>query len=264
MGSSDELNALLGGKRYASAAELLLKSGTVFAATVGLDGRPQVRPAAFAFEQDGALYFAALKSSRMYAELSKTPWAQFCVLDAERGVSFRLSGKAVFTEDEAVTARAAEARPDVLAAAGGECKMLIAFFLTGASGLLESGAEEMKLVLPDPSGVFIGITIKKKPELRDRIARVIERREAEPPVKTADAARLYDGALFVFADAAKKLWPRMDVTPLERTAVFETYDEREKYTAAAAALIGNAEIDSPEDITYWLDPERWTDSEFLA
>ena len=122
MGSSDELNALLGGKRYASAAELLLKSGTVFAATVGLDGRPQVRPAAFAFEQDGALYFAALKSSRMYAELSKTPWAQFCVLDAERGVSFRLSGKAVFTEDEAVTARAAEARPTCLPPPGANAR----------------------------------------------------------------------------------------------------------------------------------------------
>ena len=51
---------------------------------------------------------------------------------------------------------------------------------------------------------------------------------------------------------------------LERAAVFETYDEREKYTAAAAALIGNAEIDSPEDITYWLDPERWKEAEFIA
>lgn len=223
-----------------------------------------MRPAAFAFEQDGALYFAALKSSRMYAELSKTPWAQFCVLDAERGVSLRLSGKAVFTEDEAVTARAAEARPDVLAAAGGECKMLIAFFLTGASGLLESDAEEMKLVLPDPSGVLIGITIKKKPGLRERIARVIERREAEPPTKAADAARLCNGALFVFADAAKALWPRMDVTPLERAAVFETCGGREKYTGAAAALTGDAVTDSPEDITYWPEPERWTGSEFLV
>lgn len=264
MGSSDELNALLGGKRYASAAELLLKSGTVFAATVGLDGRPQVRPAAFAFEQDGALYFLTLKSSRMYAELSKTPWVQFGVFNAERAVSFRLSGKAVFTEDAAVIERAAGACPLTLAAAGGEHKMLIAFFLTGATALLETGADETKLTLPDPAGVLIGITVKKKPELRDRIARVIERREAEPPAKTADAARLYDGALFVFADAAKALWPRMDVTPLERAAVFATYDERESFTASAAALIGNAVIDSPEDITYWLDPERWKEAEFIA
>ena len=77
-------------------------------------------------------------------------------------------------------------------------------------------------------------------------------REAPPDEETA---KLYDGALFVFAEAAKALWPRMDIRPLERAAVFETWDEREKYTALAARLIGNAVISSPEAITYWLNPE---------
>lgn len=57
------------------------------------------------------------------------------------------------------------------------------------------------------------------------------------------------------AEAAKAMWPRMDIRPIERAAVFETWDEREKYTGLAAELIGNAVIDKPEDLTYWLNAE---------
>ncbi|MBR3382170.1 MAG: pyridoxamine 5'-phosphate oxidase family protein [Clostridia bacterium] len=247
-------------------AEQLLRGGDrLYAGTIGIDGRPQVRPASFAFVRDGALYFLTLKSSRMYAELSKTPFIQFCGRGGESGLSFRLSGKAVFTEDPEITEPAAGACPEVLERAGGEMKMLIVFFLTGAELLIESetpNEPETKMLLPDPSGVLIGIAVKKKTELRDRLTRVFERRETEPPLKEGKAARLYDGAMFVFAEAAKALWPRMDITPLERAAVFETYDEREKYTMLAARIIGNAVVDSPEDVTYWLDPERWTETGF--
>ena len=61
------------------------------------------------------------------------------------------------------------------------------------------------------------------------------------------------------AEAAKALWPRMDVRPVERAAVYETYDEREKYTSLASSKIGNAVIDKPEDITYWLDFRKWSE-----
>ena len=47
----------------------------------------------------------------------------------------------------------------------------------------------------------------------------------------------------------------MDIRPIERAAVFETYDERERFTSLAASLIGNAKIDKPEDVTYWLNRE---------
>ena len=47
----------------------------------------------------------------------------------------------------------------------------------------------------------------------------------------------------------------MDIRPIERAAVFETWDQREHYTKLAAALIGNAVIDKPEDLSYWLNPE---------
>lgn len=60
MKNSTELSAI---------TELLERSAPVYAATVGLDGRPQLRPVCFLFEQDGALYFR-----RLYAELCKSPY----------------------------------------------------------------------------------------------------------------------------------------------------------------------------------------------
>ena len=237
-------------------AQILRRFSPLYAGTVGLDGKPQVRPAAFAFERDGAFYFPTSKSCRMYAELSKTPQVQLCAADAETKVTFRLSGKVCFTEDADVLEQCAAACPEL--PGSGDGRALIAFFLLGAEASLESGNADIpsrEFSLPDPSGVLIGITLKKKTELRDRLTRVFERREAEPPVLDAETAKLYDGALFVFAEAAKALWPRMDIRPVERAAVFETWDERERYTSLAARLIGNAVISFPEDITYWLNPE---------
>ena len=45
--------------------------------------------------------------------------------------------------------------------------------------------------------------------------------------------------------------------PQRRSGRESTYDEREKYTSLASSKIGNAVIDKPEDITYWLDFEKW-------
>ena len=235
---------------------------TLCAATTGLDGRPGIWPASFAFLRDGAMYFLTLKSSMFYAGLSKTPYIQFLAFDRDTGGSVRLSGKVCFTEDEDITGSAAEACPGVLEKAGGNKKMLIAFFLTGAEAVIETAGEEETFRLPDPSGVLIGLKIKKKTELRDRISKILGQRETDPPRLAEDDMRLFDGALFVFAEAAKAIWPRMDIRSIERSAEFETYDEREKYTSQAALLIGNAVIDKPEDLTYWLDPSKWSGGKF--
>ncbi len=254
------IKKLLDKKDYTGTTAAILKDAqSVYAATVGLDNRPQVRPAWFAYERGGALYFLTLKSSRMYAELSKTPYVQFCVPGGEAFETFRLSGKAVFTEDEALTELAASSCPQVLQKAGGDMKFLIVFFLTGASAMIETQEDAISFKLPDSKEAPVGIKIKKKTELRDRLARVFERRESDPPAADSADLKKYDGALLVFAEAAKALWPRMDVRPVERAAVFETYDEREKYTSLASSKIGNAVIDKPEDITYWLDFRKWSE-----
>ena len=238
-----------------AARRMLASHSPLFAATVGLDGRPQLRPAVFAFEQNGVLYFMTVKSSRMYAELCRTPYIQLGIAEPETECVFRLSAKVCFTEDSAVTERFIREQDAAFQDFGADRKLLIAFFLTGAELEITSPGQETRLRLPEPDGVLIGITIKKKTELRDRLSRILERRENEPFSLDDELTKLYDGALFVFAEAAKAIWPRMDIRPIERAAVFETWDEREKYTGLAAALIGNAVIDKPEDLTYWLNPE---------
>ena len=242
----------------AEIAALLEQAAPVYAGTVGLDGRPQLRPVCFLFQQDGGLYFLTAKSRRFYAELCKTPYLQLCVSEPGTEGCLRISGKVCFTEEKELISRGLREQPGMAAALGGDEKALIAFFLLGVrverTALLEEAPLEA-WTLPDPSGVLVGITIKKKTELRDRLTRILERREAEPPVTIDETAKLYDGALLLFAEAAKALWPRMDVRPIERAAVFETWDQREQYTKLAAELIGNAVIDKPEDLSYWLNPE---------
>ncbi len=236
------------------AAAWLARCDTLYAGTVGLDGRPQVRSLCFLFSREGALYFLTAKNRRFYAELCKTPFVQICAFDPKTERLLRLSAKVCFTEDEGLLRE----RPALPEALGGDEKALIAFFLLGARAELTEPDQETPLSefsLPDPEGLLIGITIKKKTELRDRIARLLERREAEPPALAPETLRLLDGALFLFAEAAKALWPRMDVRPIERAAVFETWDQRERYTRLAAELIGNAVIDKPEDLSHWLNPE---------
>ena len=238
--------------------QLLERSFPVFAGTVGLDGRPQIRPVPFLFTQDDALYFLTAKNRRLYAELCKTPYVQLSAFDRETGTTLRISGKVCFTEDSSLLDRCVRHQPELLDAMGGERKAFIAFFLLAAKAELAGGFDEAvqtELRLPEPSGILVGITIKKKTELRDRISRILERREAETPAVSEEIVKLYDGALFLFAEAAKALWPRMDIRPIERAAVFETWDERERYTKLAAELIGNAVIDKPEDLTYWLSPD---------
>ncbi len=245
-----------------AAAQILERSAPVWAATVGLDGRPQLRRLAFLFARDGALYFLTAKNRRCYAELCKTPYLQISARDPETGEYLGLSGKVCFTEDEGLLADAVRARAEQVAALSAEQNALIAFFLLSARAERTAGLDETPLAqcaLPDPAGVLIGITIRKKPELRDRISRILERREAEPPALPAQTLKLYDGALFLVAEAAKALWPRMDIRPIERAAVFETWDERERWTKTAAELIGNAVIDKPEDLTWLLNPETLTE-----
>ena len=47
-------------------------------ATVGLDGKPKVRPVQFMVEYDGKLWFCTNSKKSMYAELVKNPWIDLC------------------------------------------------------------------------------------------------------------------------------------------------------------------------------------------
>ena len=55
-------------------AGAVMESGlTLFAATVGLDGRPQVRPAGYMFEQNKALYFLTAKKQPLLCGTEQDP-----------------------------------------------------------------------------------------------------------------------------------------------------------------------------------------------
>ena len=215
------------------------------AAVIGLDGNPEARPAALKSGEGNALYFEAARSTRLYAELSIRPGISLLSRDPEGDAFLRIGAKVVFAEDEEADR------------AG-----IAVFFLTEVEAELTLDGEEKRFTLPDPSGVLRGITLRKKTELRDRLSKILVRREEGGPVSVSEdpfTVKLYDGALFLFAEEAKKLWPRMDVQPMERASVYETWDERESFVRLAKRLIGNAVIAKPEDMTYWLNPETLTE-----
>ena len=104
-----------------------------------------------------------------------------------------------------------------------------------------------------------GIHFVRDDELYGRMVRVMARREAAVPdgtePKDVHLQKLYDGALLCFAEAAVEVWPEMDTEPLTRSLLFEDEAEKAGYIALARELIGDVQIDKPEDITYWINKE---------
>lgn len=236
----------------------------LYAATMGFDKTPNVHPVELCYEYEGALYFAVPKCGRFYGELSTYPIVKLCAYNAESGAVLTLSGKPVFTEDEAVIAKCIGSCRSIREAWGHDAKKLIAWFLTDAVCEIAGPKDgEMTVYeLGTPENVLIGVGIKKDKELRDRLISIMEERESEK-VNAEDETelyrqKLYDGAVLYFAETAKEIWPRMNILPIERSLLFETYDERERFVLRAKKLIGNAEINKPEDLTYWLNIETLT------
>lgn len=218
----------------------LLRDCPVTAAVIGLDGRPEARPVSL---QTGAgdLTFSAPRNNRLYAELSRKPVISLLCRDPDGDALVRIGAKICFTDDEAA-----------------DREGVSRFVLTEADVELIVGEAEHHFALPDPAGLLRGVTIRKKTELRDRLSKLLIRREEGGAGSVSEdlfAVKLFDGALLLFAESAKTLWPRMDVQPIERAAIFETWDEREAFVRLAKQLIGNAVIDKPEDMTWWLNPE---------
>ena len=236
---------------------ILKKKPVLIAGTMGFDKRPQLHKAEICFEEDGVFYFAVPKCESYYGEISTFPELVLCAYDPKEQLLLRLKGKAVFTEEEDVVRRCLAGSSSLQKTWGKDPGMLIAYFLKDLTAelLYDDGTRE-EAVLGTPENAIVGITIKKDKEIRDRLVRLMERREAEKPQYADEKAlrlqKTYDGTLLYIAEKAKELWPRMDIQPMERSILFETYDEREEYTGLARKRLGNTRIDKPEDLTYWL------------
>lgn len=94
--------------------DFLRKSGCQYFSTVGLDGRPKVRPFQFMLEEGGRLYFCTSNEKKVYGEMRKQPYVEICA-SGERSSWLRLSGKAVFVGDLGVKSRIQESSATVKA-----------------------------------------------------------------------------------------------------------------------------------------------------
>ncbi|AIN93671.1 pyridoxamine 5'-phosphate oxidase family protein [Treponema putidum] len=59
-------------------AEYLDGIGLQYMATIGLDGKPKVRPVQYMILRDDKLWFCTNKEKAMYAELQKSPFIDLC------------------------------------------------------------------------------------------------------------------------------------------------------------------------------------------
>lgn len=59
-------------------ASYLDKVGLQYLATIGLDGKPKVRPVQYMVTSDNKLWFCTNCQKTMYAELQKNPYVDLC------------------------------------------------------------------------------------------------------------------------------------------------------------------------------------------
>ncbi|MFA6329692.1 MAG: pyridoxamine 5'-phosphate oxidase family protein [Candidatus Micrarchaeia archaeon] len=81
--------------------QFLNENQVVYLSTVGLDGKPKVRPFQFMLERAGKLYFCTNNQKAVYKELQKAPFVEACI-STPKMAWIRLSGKAVFSKDPGI------------------------------------------------------------------------------------------------------------------------------------------------------------------
>ena len=87
-------------------AECLDRMGLQYLATVGLDGKPKVRPVQYMVLSEGKMWFCTNSEKDMYAELQEFPFIDLCASRLEKDEIntswIRFSAEAVFEENSAV------------------------------------------------------------------------------------------------------------------------------------------------------------------
>jgi uncharacterized pyridoxamine 5'-phosphate oxidase family protein len=90
--------------------DFLTKSQIYYLATVGLDGKPKVRPFGFVMEDGGKIYFCTSNNKNVYKEMKKQPWVEFSAC-GENFAWIRLNGKAVFSKELSLKNKVLELSP---------------------------------------------------------------------------------------------------------------------------------------------------------
>ncbi|MDL2220464.1 pyridoxamine 5'-phosphate oxidase family protein [Eubacteriales bacterium OttesenSCG-928-N14] len=94
-------------------AAILADAPALFLATLGLDGKPHVRPFTNLFVHDNQVYLSTAKRFEGYAEIVQCPYVELSAATTDRRW-VRIRGKAVFTEDAALKQRVLNQLPNVM------------------------------------------------------------------------------------------------------------------------------------------------------
>lgn len=90
--------------------KFLAENPVQYFATVGLDGKPKVRPFQFMLEKDGKLYFCTNNQKDVFAQLKECPYVEITV-SSPKFAWIRLNGKAVFSNDLEIKKAVIESSP---------------------------------------------------------------------------------------------------------------------------------------------------------
>ena len=235
--------------------ELFSQFTILYAGTAGLDKTPAVHPVFSPVFLREAFSFPMAKCDRFYAELSLKPAFRLCAYNAAEDIELQVQCAAEFSEDASFVQELLPLYPGLTKRFGKDPGMYIACVLSAVRVTLRNRNTEETFLVPDSKGLIVKISLRKDNEIRDRILKLIERRAESRNEPDDDKQKLYDGALILFAEAAKELWPRMNILPLEQSLIYETYNEREEWVSRAKEKLGNLLITKPEDLTYSLSPE---------
>lgn len=78
--------------------KFLKENPVQYFATVGLDGKPKVRPFQFMLEKEGNLYFCTNNKKDVFDQLQKCPYVEIST-SSPKFAWIRLNGKVVFSND---------------------------------------------------------------------------------------------------------------------------------------------------------------------
>ena len=78
--------------------KFLNENPITYVATIGLDGKPKVRPFQFMLEAGGKLYFGTNNQKDVYKQIKKIPYVQITTANPN-AEWIRISGKVVFSND---------------------------------------------------------------------------------------------------------------------------------------------------------------------
>ena len=114
-----------------------------YGTTLGLDGKPQIRPLEFKFEEDGVLYFDTVSTYDSYMEMQQFPYIQICIGDQDSMSYIRVEGKVNFTNEKDVIGRCFDNSPVLTSQFGDDREKVVGYYLTAVNVEFRSFDKEL-------------------------------------------------------------------------------------------------------------------------